>query len=677
MEASGCARKFGMSDVENPLGPTDWFYRNWVSKDPWDNVEFREWCLEKAYASDAFADELWVICSRDLLFYVNTFGWLLEPRKKGRWQKAERPFGEAREIPFITRPYQDTFLLGAQEALGNEDAASLKSRETGATWMMLYLFDWQWRFYEQSLLGLMSKDEDSVDDPDDPDSLMAKLDFIHEHLPFFLRPKRDRSVTHHTIVNVENNSVISGYACTGNVARGGRKMAFLGDECHSWPVDVDYAALDSLQHVTPSRFFISTPNRDRGQTGAFYDMINQPDAQMRRLDLDWKMDREKSAGLYSSRDGELEIIDQFYEFGAGYRFILDGKIRSPYYDYECSRPGATPQSIAAELDKDFGGATNRFVDPVAIMRARQTCRKPNYRARLFTAYPGQWSREIRLDENGDLWLWTPEVVGFKLRWTPDPDDPSKKIGRLVIPADREFVAGADIAQGIAGAFSSYSALEIFDRLTGEQVLEWRGNRLQPHEFAAFSAVVCYTFNTALLNPEVTGLGNIFLANVLSPHSAAYYTNLWFRPSATDSPAAVTSKRVGYDNKDGGKILLQELERAIKLGLVTIRSDHIPTELERYFVDGQTGKLRHPLVGRGRQNAPEQSHGDCAIAASVAWFAMHEDPEPEEKQAQQEAPEDSFAARTRLSERTKRANSNPPWWSPFPTDEETAPYLRAG
>ena len=95
-----------MTVAEAPLGPTDYYYRTLVPKEPLKFMEFRRRVLEYGYESVENARELWIMCARDLLFYVNAFGTLLNPHDKREWQK-ERWFGNAREIPFRTRPDQD------------------------------------------------------------------------------------------------------------------------------------------------------------------------------------------------------------------------------------------------------------------------------------------------------------------------------------------------------------------------------------------------------------------------------------------------------------------------------------------------------------------------------------------------------------------------------------------
>lgn len=630
-----------------------------VPKDPWANVAFRKWCYRKACESKEFAHELWIMCARDLLFYCNTFGWLLEPRDKPQWKLIEQPFGNAKEIPFITRPYQDDALLRMQADLGKKDMVVFKSREMGATWMALYLFDWSWRFEPNSNFGLVSKDEDSVDNPDDPDSLMAKLDFIDVHLPAFLQPGqnsqryRKRNSTNHTLRNLTNNSTISGYSCTGNMGRGGRKRAFWMDECHSWPAGDDHAAMASTQHITSCRIMCSTPNGDRGQAGAFYDVVTKDTStdSTTRIILDWKMDHDKAAGLYMS-DGEsndLRLIDKTYPFEAKYPFVLDGKIRSPYYDYECNRAGATPRAIAAELDMDFGGATSRFFDPALIARAFSGCRNPDCRAHLKKDCD-VWIAQLIEDERGDIELWFPPGAEI------DVDEHS---GLIRLPQGRRYAMGCDISMGIGGPNSSYSAAVILDATSGEQIAEWRHNKMVPEQFAEYAATLGTAFNLAVICPEVTGVGLRFLSRIVE----IGYRALWLRPQSKDSLMPGLSRRPGYENKDGGFQLLGELQDALRFDKVHVFSRRIIQECERYFVS-EIGQLKHPLVGKGRVDAPEKSHGDSAIAAAAAWWGIHDEKEmPQAIREEQEAPLGSLAWRRKECGR-QEGRKNPSYWDPL-------------
>jgi hypothetical protein len=91
-----------------------------VPKNFEENLKFRSQALDMAMSTPEVREELWIACSRDLLFYVNTFGWTYDPRKsKG-------------VLPFITYPFQDEALLQIRDCvLDGRDLVVKKSRDTG------------------------------------------------------------------------------------------------------------------------------------------------------------------------------------------------------------------------------------------------------------------------------------------------------------------------------------------------------------------------------------------------------------------------------------------------------------------------------------------------------------------------------------------------------------------
>ena len=75
----------------------DWY--RFVPKERAANLAFRRSLLDAVREDPAFADELWMACKRDLLFFVNAFLYIKEPRGK-----------QTRVMPWITWPCQDFFL---------------------------------------------------------------------------------------------------------------------------------------------------------------------------------------------------------------------------------------------------------------------------------------------------------------------------------------------------------------------------------------------------------------------------------------------------------------------------------------------------------------------------------------------------------------------------------------
>ena len=185
------------------------------------NVEFQKLVIER--------------CRTDILFFFNAFVFIHEPRTK----LTDADQGST-QIPFATWAHQDPCILAFKEAIENQESLGAeKSRGEGATWMVLMVFVWFWLFNKSFLtFGIVSRNEQASDNPEDPDSLGWKLDFALANLPRWMvhlekkEPKQpgpsilfNRSGRNHTWSNRHTRSTITAYTTTGNLGRGGRKTA--------------------------------------------------------------------------------------------------------------------------------------------------------------------------------------------------------------------------------------------------------------------------------------------------------------------------------------------------------------------------------------------------------------------------------------------------------------------
>lgn len=625
------------------------------------NMQFRRLCVELGYENAKAAQDMWILCARDPLFFINTFCWLLEARKGQEWNLSNR-YGTSKEIPFITRGYQDKTILAVIEHLGRKDIAIPKSRETGISWIMIAIAAWDWTFHEQTHIGFVSKDLLSANNPADPDALFSKFQFLIERLPYWMVSPSDweRNISKNTYVNLANGSSLTAYPANADLGRGGRKTWMLMDEFHFFKPGEDYAAMDSSVHVTPSRVFVSTANRARGMSGAFYDVVSDPTRNGVIIEVDWKDDPEKRRGLYHSEliagsDTYRLIIDdmEFWlpfanhdkdktfrhptDTNATYPFILDGRYRSLYYDHVWNRPGSTPQSVAAELDRNFGGATAQIFDPQLLAIA------------VTKAKPSVMSGDIvRNPENQRDWMFQKlGRGGMTTLWIYFDKEPPKG----------EYVFGADISAGTGGDYSSYSALEGFDKVTGEQVFEWRSNKLDPIQFGELAVWVCRWFHDAYLVPEVNGpLGTLFINKVTQDLQYPYvYHSLRAKVSYKER-----TEIVGYRNQDKGLELLKHLEIAVRTGRVRLNSKVGMDEISRYFM--KNGVLVHSAAETTDDGAARGlAHGDAAIAMGCAAFAIDDIPVVKETKAVESAPVGSFAHRRKQWELEQKKNGRRSYW----------------
>jgi hypothetical protein len=89
----------------------------------------------------------------------------------------------------------------------------------------------------------------------------------------------------------------------------------------------------------------------------------------------------------------------------------------------------------------------------------------------------KWAISLTLFEK-PTWKFEPLAFGGQVNlWLDLIEGPDG-----LMPPKDEYVFGADIAAGTGGEWSSYSALEGLNKKTGEQVFEFRTNRMDPIQF---------------------------------------------------------------------------------------------------------------------------------------------------------------------------------------------------
>ncbi|HYE77714.1 MAG TPA: hypothetical protein VEI97_06995, partial [bacterium] len=368
-----------------------------------ENLEFRRSLVEQGTASPAAARAIRRACRDDLLFYVNAFCWTYDPRR------------EPSALPFITWPFQDEALTVLDACLGRQDVLIEKSRDMGASWLCLLVFEWRWHFRDLQSFLLGSRKEELVDKTEDPKSLFWKIDFLLKNQPAWLLPRFARQKLH--LHNEDTGSTIDGESTNADFGRGDRRTAILLDEFAA--VENGHQILAATADTSPCRVFNSTP---KGTSNAFYDQACKPG--VRKLRLHWPRHPEKARGLYHD---------------------AAGKPRSPWYDAECAR--RHPMEVAQELDIDYLGSDYQFFDGPQLAQASERDARPPYRVgHLDADADSRQPLGFRDDPAGPLQLWA----------LPDLHDR--------MPADRDYVIGVDVS---AGTGASNSVAAVLDRRTGE------------------------------------------------------------------------------------------------------------------------------------------------------------------------------------------------------------------
>lgn len=525
-----------------------------VPKDRAGNIAFRRKMLKAGAGDPAVADALRKASARSLLFFVNTFVWTHDPRLR------------VSSLPFVTWDYQDDALPRIEKSIDEGGELSiLKTRDMGASWMVLVAYYHRWNFRSNTSFLCLSRKEDLVDKPGSPASLFWKLDFIHSRLPGWMRSKLTR--TSMRFQNDSNGSVIEGESTNENCARAGRYSSILWDEVSSTG-NTGHAILSSMSQSANSRIYVSTP---QGCGNAFYDLCHNP--HIPRLDLHWTLHPGKSAGLY--RD-------------------TAGNPRSPWYDQQCKV--LSPMTVAQEIDMNFAGSDSQFFEPEVLQKIAAHVREPFATGLVLDDEAGH-EHGFQHRQNGPLKLWT----------TINEDGKP--------PSDAKYAVGADIAMGTGASNSTATVVHCG---SGEKVAELVSPTMRPDDFADAVVALCRWFHGAYLIWEATGPGRAFGDRVVKLR----YWNIYYHRDERKLNKKPTDVPGWFSSTERKLSLLSDLRTALHTEAFIQRSGDALSEA-RMYVYTPSGIANGRAVYQRDPSGAKANHGDRVMADALALRGMRE------------------------------------------------------
>jgi hypothetical protein len=602
-----------------------------IPKNPVRNLEKRAALLALAEADTEMRAEIRALCSQpcaaSMLFWINLFAdtyVLQEVDATGH----ERSITDgSNNAPFITYPYQDEILSELYDGIANgHDIAVHKTRKMGLSWLILTCFHWFWQFIPGSNFMEVSRKEDLVDNPGDPDSLFWKHDYLNRRQPSWLLPRIRR--TDLKLVNLSLGSTIIGQSTTGDVGHGGRKTAVLFDEIAR--MRDAKLAWEGASQMTACRIGNSTPHGP----GFFMDIVTS---------------------------GKLKVLRApFYDhpiFGRG-RYIKaeEGKhkISSPWRDKAVAK-AVSKREIAENIDMDFMGAGFVFFDLDQLDRHEAAnCYEPEYVGDI--RYVGDKDRQLNLRKAKEAIMFDADAPFTP--WSLWVDLlPDQHTGIYRPPQDRTYIFGIDIAYGLQAANSTIIVKD-FD--TGEQVGEYASATVDPIEFAFQAMEAGYWWGgvrgCAFMCWENNGgAGQNFTNTVRTFHYPWLYTT-----RDRTKRSVKNTKTLGWASNDVRKQDVLGLFRgALARDEFVPRSKATIGEARKYiwYETTKGSSSVGPAYLEQESSAATATHGDRVIGAALAHYgglyAFRSSP-PERK-----PPPMSQAARIQAAQREKKSKRSAP------------------
>lgn len=547
------------------------------------NLRWRLRLLELCEARPEYRYAVVEMCRQDLFFFVNVFVWQVNPKSVGH-----------EDGPFILWDFQRDLLRSSLDRLLGkwpDDYLWEKSREMGATWLALILAVWLCLFHKSKRVLCISHSEGAVRKAADEGTLFAKVDFILDHLPEWLKPGVIRRKLGY---GFPGRSSLSGVSPTQRSGVGDRVSLVILDE---FSKQREAAAIWGQTADTGPRLVIGT---HYGVGTYYYELSRRPD--LPKAVLHWSQHPDKRKGLY--RVGENRKVEVLVPDGlpAGYDFMRDGSpaggpypgLRSQWYDRECVRRHSV-RDVAMHLDIDPQGSSSQVFDALEVGGL----------IRDFAVEP-YWEGVVESDGVGERLV---EKRGGAVKlWCPV--DAS---GR---PPESVYSGGADVSTGTGSTPSCLSVMN--DR--GEKVLEYADARIGVDDFAVLSAAVGRLFRAADGRPtklgwETNGPGSrygIKLAQV-------GYTNVYYHTNEMRLSRPVADRPGWPPGAETKRVLLENYRGALFERRLVNRSKLAMQELLSFEYTPR-GQVEH--AGQVLANDPAgsgENHGDRAVADAIMWL----------------------------------------------------------
>lgn len=611
------------------------------------NLWKRRMMLESARLDSACAAGLAEQCRESIEFFIDHFGWQFNPTK----DEADRVG------PFILWDFQRRALLDTPEETGRKGllwciknrrpACVAKSRELGATWLMLFLEDWLALFHRHATVGNISRDADAVDDKT-PHSLFWKLRFIHRHLPEWMTGEIEDQKYYFGFKKTE--SFIDGEASTSKGYSGGRASLLFIDEAAKVKDLEDLRA--SLASVAPCKIYNST---HIGAETPFH-KLSKTDF-VAQITMHWTQHPDKNTGLYSA--GEHGKI-RFWKYTGEpileeipapedprlvrYDFDRTGRpsggpypgIRSPWYDQMVQEIG-TLRKVAEELDIDPSGSAFQPFDPGEIAKLRGNCQPP------------MWEGEVHADEAGSVTL-TRRVGGSLKLWFSMVSEK---------PPHSAYAGGVDVA---AGTGATPSCAWFTNAISGQMAGLYVNANIFPDDFAFICAALCRWFYGARIAWEHAGPGVTFGKVLLE---RANYWNVYRMGEEEQSlgNAKVKARAGFHPNPKAKNVALMRFYLELQKGKIACPDDDTLVEMLGFKYD-QSGQIVHPHEAGKDPSVARENHGDRVMAGALSCKMVLEGGkliyhQPQEQVRQADAEQNVLCLAGRQAMR-RRQEANEDW-----------------
>ena len=599
-----------------------------IPKKPIANILWREKLLRKAENDTGLQKELINISTESVLAWINTFVWTFHAKDIDDKTFTEVPAIQAHN-PMITWEIQDELITALEFAiLTGEDILITKSRQMGASWICITVFDKVFLFRPDSILMEFSRVEDYVDKDGEPKCLFWKHDYIHKWLPDWMCPpgiigKGASNRRKLRIDNILNGSKITGESTTKHAASGANALALLLDEFSK--VDNGAAIRSATADVAPCRVVNSTP----AGAGTEYSRWKNS-GQIKVFVLPYWEHPIKGAHRYVHKNEATEKYE----------------IRSPWFDGQCER--RSKRELAQEiLMQDIESGNTFFnienIDKHIAKYGRKPLSQwdidlkeeiPNSKIANLIRQRDKKCFTAKRNNKGKLSIWTKLIDG-----RPDQT--------------KTYVFGIDLSKG-QGA--SASVVSIKCKQTGQKIGEWYDNNTPPYEMARI--VVALALWCGGRNPhrlpslkwEMNGPGWDFGKLMVK----IFYYPYYYRQKTTGEISTKQTKKYGWHSSNPSKYELMSLYNRILAHGGYYNPCIAALEEAKLYIEYEGNRILPASLIGNKEDVNSKAHGDRVIADALT---LDEKDLKVPLEKERNAPKRSFGGRYENFMRKKKKNKS--------------------
>ncbi len=362
-------------------------------------------------------------------------------------------------------------------------------------------------------------------------------------------------------IELPNGSKVIAVATSVDALRGYTPTYLVFDEAAFIDKGSDlYAAAVTSLGTGGRAILISTPNGYDDLYYKTYDQAIRKENTYNIIELKWYEDPRYNKDLRWLKGDEVTIEHEFTIDSFNKKINEGYKPTSSWYENMCKNMNQDKKKIAQELDVSFLGSGGNVIDDEFILfHEKNNVCEPKYVDKSY--YDGN---------SGLVWIWSEPIEGH------------------------EYICVGDVSRGDG---SDYSAMQIIDFTTMEQVVEYQG-KMPPDLFAELLNVYGLKYNAFLVVDNI-GVGH----TTVSKLEELKYPDLYYEEKTKGVKSA------GF-NINGVRLqLISHLETMIRTNQIKIKSLRLINEMKTF------------IFKNGRPDHIEGYHDDCLLSLGIGLWVL--------------------------------------------------------